>query len=84
MDAEGYVWNARWDGGCLLRLAPDGEVDRVLELPVSRPTSCVFGGADLKTLYITSAASPLDHPLDGAVLAVRVDTPGNLCHRFAG
>ncbi|EJL00176.1 SMP-30/gluconolactonase/LRE family protein [Pseudomonas chlororaphis] len=84
MDAEGYIWNARWDGGCLLRLAPDGEVDRVLELPVSRPTSCVFGGADLKTLYLTSAASPLDHPLDGAVLAVRVDTPGNLCHRFAG
>ncbi|CAI8876901.1 SMP-30/gluconolactonase/LRE family protein [Pseudomonas chlororaphis] len=84
MDAQGYIWNARWDGGCLLRLAPDGEVDRVLELPVSRPTSCVFGGADLKTLYITSAASPLDHPLDGAVLAVRVDTPGSLCHRFAG
>ncbi|QQZ40809.1 SMP-30/gluconolactonase/LRE family protein [Pseudomonas sp. SK3(2021)] len=84
MDAQGYVWNARWDGGCLLRLAPDGEVDRVLELPVSRPTSCVFGGADLKTLYITSAASPLDHPLDGAVLAVQVDTPGNPGHRFAG
>ncbi|AZD24012.1 L-arabinolactonase [Pseudomonas chlororaphis subsp. aurantiaca] len=84
MDAQGYIWNARWDGGCLLRLAPDGEVDRVLELPVSRPTSCVFGGADLKTLYITTAASPLDHPLDGAVLAVRVDTPGSLCHRFAG
>ncbi|BBN56872.1 senescence marker protein 30 [Pseudomonas chlororaphis subsp. aurantiaca] len=84
MDVQGYIWNARWDGGCLLRLAPDGEVDRVLELPVSRPTSCVFGGADLKTLYITSAASPLDHPLDGAVLAVRVDTPGKLCHRFAG
>ncbi|AZD50265.1 SMP-30/gluconolactonase/LRE family protein [Pseudomonas chlororaphis] len=84
MDAQGYIWNARWDGGCLLRLAPDGEVDRVLELPVSRPTSCVFGGVDLKTLYITSAASPLDHPLDGAVLAVRVDTPGSLCHRFAG
>jgi sugar lactone lactonase YvrE len=84
MDAQGYIWNARWDGGCLLRLAPDGEVDRVLELPVSRPTSCVFGGADLKTLYITSAASPLDHPLDGAVLAVQVDTPGSLCHRFAG
>lgn len=84
MDAQGYIWNARWDGGCLLRLAPDGEVDRVLELPVSRPTSCVFGGVDLKTLYITSAASPLDHPLDGAVLAVQVDTPGSLCHRFAG
>ncbi|MNT62231.1 L-arabinolactonase [compost metagenome] len=84
MDAEGFIWNARWDGSCLLRLTPDGQVDRVIELPVSRPTSCVFGDADLKTLYITSAASPLGHPLDGAVLAIRVDVAGKLCSRFAG
>lgn len=84
MDVEGYLWNARWDGSCLLRLTPDGQVDRVIELPVSRPTSCVFGGPDLTTLYITSAASPLDHPLDGAVLAIEVDVPGKPCHRFAG
>jgi sugar lactone lactonase YvrE len=84
MDAEGYIWNARWDGSCLLRLTPDGHVDRVIELPVSRPTSCVFGGEDFKTLYITSAASPLNHPLDGALLSVRVDVPGKPCQRFAG
>jgi sugar lactone lactonase YvrE len=84
MDARGFVWNARWDGSCLLRLAPDGQVDRVIELPVSRPTSCVFGGEDLRTLYITSAASPANHPLDGAVLSIRVDVPGSLCTRFAG
>ena len=84
MDAEGYIWNARWDGSCLLRLTPDGHVDRVIELPVSRPTSCVFGGEDFKTLYITSAASPLNHPLDGALLSIRVDVPGKVCHRFAG
>jgi hypothetical protein len=59
MDVEGYIWNARWDGSCLLRLTPDGAVDRILELPISRPTSCVFGGPNLTTLYITSAASPL-------------------------
>ena len=84
MDAEGYIWNARWDGSCLLRLTPCGEVDRIIELPVSRPTSCVFGGPELTTLYITSAASPLNHPLDGAVLAIEVDVPGKPCHRFAG
>ncbi|MBM9488955.1 SMP-30/gluconolactonase/LRE family protein [Pseudomonas sp. ICBG1301] len=84
MDAEGYLWNARWDGSCLLRLTPTGEVDRIIELPVSRPTSCVFGGPNLTTLYITSAASPLDHPLDGALLAIEVDVPGTPCHRFAG
>lgn len=84
MDADGFVWNARWDGSCLLRLAPDGQVDRVIELPVSRPTSCVFGGADLRTLFITSAASPANHPLDGALLLIRVDVPGVVCTRFAG
>jgi len=84
MDAEGFIWNARWDGSCLLRLSPDGKVDRVIELPVSRPTSCVFGDTDLKTLYITSAASPLGHSLDGAVLSIRVDVPGKHCTRFAG
>ncbi|AZF52761.1 L-arabinolactonase [Pseudomonas sp. R4-34-07] len=84
MDSEGYIWNARWDGSCLLRLTPEGQVDRIVELPVSRPTSCVFGGPDLTTLYITSAASPLDHPLDGAVLSLEVEVPGKPCHRFAG
>ncbi len=59
-------------------------MDRIIELPVSRPTSCVFGGPHLTTLYITSAASPLGHPLDGAVLAIEVDVPGKPCHRFAG
>lgn len=84
MDADGFVWNARWDGSCLLRLAPNGQVDRVIELPVSRPTSCVFGGADLRTLFITSAASPANHALDGALLSIRVDVPGVVCTRFAG
>lgn len=84
IDSQGFVWNARWDGACLLRLTPDGELDRIIELPVSRPTSCVFGGPDLTTLYITTAASPLNHPLDGALLAIEVEVPGTPCHRFAG
>lgn len=84
LDAEGCLWNARWDGSCLLRLTPDGEVDQVIELPVSRPTSCVFGGEDLQTLYVTSAASPQAHGLGGAVLAVRVSVAGTVCTRFAG
>ena len=45
LDAEGFVWNARVaGGGCLLRFAPDGRIDRVVELPCSWPTSCAFGG----------------------------------------
>ena len=85
MDAEGFIWNARWDGHCLIRFAPDGSVDRLVELPVSHPTSCVFGGADLSTLYVTSAA-PADASgqFDGALLMADVGVRGLACHRFAG
>jgi sugar lactone lactonase YvrE len=85
MDADGYVWNARWGGQCLIRFAPDGRVDRVMEVPVSHPTSCVFGGPDMSTLYLTSARpSSGAQALDGAVLAMEMNTPGMASHRFAG
>ncbi|WP_462380812.1 SMP-30/gluconolactonase/LRE family protein [Pseudomonas sp. Marseille-QA0892] len=85
MDAEGYVWNARWGGGCLLRFAPDGRLDRIVELPVSHPTSCVFGGPNLTQLFVTSARpGGADGALDGAVLVADAGVPGRPCHRFAG
>ncbi len=55
VDAEGFVWSAKWDGGRLVRYAPDGAVDRVIQMPVSRPTSVSFGGPELDRLYVTSA-----------------------------
>ena len=45
IDTEGYVWNCRYGGSCIVRVAPDGKIDRVIELPVSRPTNCTFGGS---------------------------------------
>lgn len=85
MDVEGYVWNARWGGNCLIRFAPDGSVDRVIELPVSHPTSCVFGGPDMTTLFVTSAA-PGDAygRFDGALLMVDAGIRGLASTRFAG
>jgi sugar lactone lactonase YvrE len=89
IDAEGYLWNARFGGGCLVRFAPDGRVDRTVPLPVTNPTSCCFGGADLRTLYVTSARFGLserqlaDNPHEGALLALRTDLPGTPSHRFA-
>jgi sugar lactone lactonase YvrE len=85
MDADGYVWNARWGGGCLLRFAPDGRLDRIVELPVSHPTSCVFGGSDLTQLFVTSARPEgVNGELDGALLVADVGVTGRPCHRFAG
>jgi len=82
VDSEGYLWSARWGGSCVVRHAPDGSVDRVVELPVSRVTCPAFGDADLRTLYVTTAregASQDDlerEPYAGSVFAIRVDVPG--------
>jgi sugar lactone lactonase YvrE len=87
MDSEGYLWNARFGGGCLLRIAPDGSVDQKVDLPVTNPTSCVFGGENLDTLYITSACFELEvakTPHEGAVLAAYPGVRGLPTHAFAG
>jgi sugar lactone lactonase YvrE len=59
-------------------VGPDGTIEQVLEMPVHNPTTCAFGGADLKTLYITSAAmmtTPSDR-LAGSLFAYGADAPG--------
>jgi xylono-1,5-lactonase len=60
VDAEDCLWIAFWDGWCLRRLAPSGDVLAELPVPVQRPTSCAFGGADYRQLFITSASRGLD------------------------
>jgi len=57
IDEEGFVWNCRYFGSSVVRFAPSGEVDRVVEMPVENITSCVFGGSSLRTLFVTTAAS---------------------------
>jgi sugar lactone lactonase YvrE len=71
MDEVGFVWNCRYFGHCIVRFDPTGKVDRVVEMPVGNITSCVFGGDDLGTLFITTASvsSASDEPLAGALLA---------------
>jgi sugar lactone lactonase YvrE len=76
IDAEGFLWNAEFNGGRIVRYAPDGRIDRVLATPVPRPTCCAFGGPELRTLYVTSASQQMDAaalaamPLAGALLAL--------------
>jgi sugar lactone lactonase YvrE len=82
MDVEGHYWCAMFEGARLLRIAPDGRIVREVPLPVRCPTMPCFGGADLQTLYITTAREkrPADElarePLAGCVLQMRVDVPG--------
>jgi xylono-1,5-lactonase len=60
VDAEGCLWIAFWDGGCVRRFSPQAEWLETIELPVTRPTSCTFGGLELDRLYISSASIGLD------------------------
>lgn len=87
VDEEGCLWNARWGAGCLVRFAPDGRVDRRVELPVSQPTCPAFGGPDLKTLFVTSARVELEglapDSLDGALFAATVEVAGLATPPFA-
>jgi sugar lactone lactonase YvrE len=86
IDEDGFLWNARWGGSAIVRFAPNGSVDRIIEVPVKQPTSCVFGGPDRKTLFVTSAAEGLKYwnSLDGATLSAQADVVGERCMRFAG
>jgi sugar lactone lactonase YvrE len=80
MDAVGYLWNTRPGAGCVVRIAPDGSIDRVVPLPASKPTTCAFGGADLKTLYITSARS--SDQFSGSLFSLRTEVSGVPENRF--
>ena len=60
VDSEGCLWIAFWDGWCVRRFSPRGELLQTIEMPVQRPTSCAFGGPKLDRLYVTSASRDLD------------------------
>lgn len=90
VDADGGFWSANIDGWCVTRYDPRGGIDRVINLPVRRPTSLCFGGPDLDILYITTATRRMSEkelaqqPLAGCVLAVRPGVKGLPEPQFAG
>ena len=75
IDAEGYLWNTHWGAGKIVRYAPDGGIDREIDFPVPAPSSCIFGGENLGTLYVTTARETLtpqqmqEYPLSGGLFA---------------
>ena len=60
VDSEGYVWCAYYAGWKVTRFDPSGNIDMEIHVPVSQPTSCIFGGANYDKLYVTSANNGLD------------------------
>jgi L-arabinonolactonase len=90
VDAEGFVWSALYGGSRVVRIAPDGRVDRTIELPVEQPTSCQFAGPNLDVLFITTARQRLtqeqlaQQPLAGALLAADVGVRGLPETRYRG
>ena len=85
MDADGGIWVAFWDGSALRRIAPDGELTQMVELPAARPTRPAFGGADLDQLYVTSAKldRPVDGDLGGAIFVLEPGVRGVRANVFA-
>lgn len=90
VDAEGGVWNAEWEGHRVVRVAPNGSIDRIIEVPVWKPTCCAFGGPDLDTLFITTSRLMSDEqalekePESGGLFAVKPGIHGVIDTPFSG
>jgi len=89
VDEDGCIWVALWQGRAVRRYTPAGALDMQIDLPVSCPTKCAFGGANLDELYITSAKTALseaqreDEPHAGSVFVARPGVRGRAPNRFA-
>jgi sugar lactone lactonase YvrE len=88
VDEEDCVWVAVWGGGCVLRFGPDGSLLGRIDVPVTRVSSCAFGGADLTDLFITTAweeAPPAElaaEPAAGGIYRARPGVRGRPARRL--
>ncbi len=90
VDAEGFIWSAHVGRGRIARYDPEGKLEREVQLPVTRGTSCKFGGPDFRTMYITTATETLTpeqialEPLAGSLFACVPGVQGLPVKPFAG
>lgn len=84
VDSQDYLWNCRFFGGCIVRVSPEGTIDRIADMPVKNITTCTFGGEDLKTLYVTTAKieAPVGDRLAGGLYAIRTEIAGQPENQF--
>jgi xylono-1,5-lactonase len=88
LDSEDCLWVALWDGWSVRRYAPDGALLMTVALPCARVTKIAFGGADLRTAYVTTARIGLNaeelaaQPLAGGLFAFESPVAGNRLPSF--
>ena len=88
VDSEGYIWSAHWNGWKITRYAPNGSIDSIYDIPVPKVTSCNFGGENLDTLFITTAAFELSEeelkkaPLSGYTFTLKTKVKGQKTNIF--
>lgn len=75
VDVEGCYWTALYEGFRLHRYGSDGRLIAQYPIPARYPTMPAFGGADLRTLFVTTARDKADNS-GGGLYAMRVETPG--------
>lgn len=81
IDSHGDIWSARWNGWKLVHYSHEGKILEEIKMPVQRPTSCIFGGKDFNTLFITSCSQDVDEvkPLSlpaGSLFAISLKVRG--------
>src|SRR5260221_5195163 len=90
VDSAGNYWTAFYGGGKVLQISPRGETLAEFTIPAMCPTMCAFGGADLKTVYVTTARQRREPeelarlPQSGGIFSMRVDVSGRPGPAFAG
>ncbi len=90
VDADGCIWTAMWDGWCIVRFRPDGTESDRIPMPIQRPTSCTFGGKNLRSLYITSASVGLSEAeiqqsfFSGDLFCIDTPVQGLPMYQFGG
>lgn len=84
IDAEGGYWLAGVTGGQLYRFTPEGRLDRIIDVPISRPTRPMFGGPKLDRIYLTSIRSDGEALSGGLFMIEDVGAKGLEEPRFAG
>lgn len=81
VDAEGCLWNAQWGAHRVARYSADGTFLSAVNLPAAQASCPAFGGADLNTLFVTSAADGLDGSDEGKIYAIKVGVRGQAEHQ---